>query len=54
MAVADLDPDDAVGVGLLGGVAGVCLSALLLFPFAQLIESALQLPYLMPDMKSIV
>ncbi len=40
--------------GLLGGVAGVSLSALLLFPFAQLIESALQLPYLMPDVKSIV
>ena len=40
--------------GLLGGVTGVGLSALLLFPFAQLIESALQLPYLMPDAKSIV
>ena len=35
--------------GLLGGVTGVGLSALLLFPFAQLIESALKLPYLMPD-----
>ena len=40
--------------GLLGGVTGVGLSALLLFPFAQLIESALQLPYLMPDVKNIV
>lgn len=40
--------------GLLGGVTGVGLSALLLFPFAQLIESALQLPYLMPDIKNIV
>ncbi len=40
--------------GLLGGVTGVGLSALLLFPFAQLIESALQLPYLMPDVKDIV
>ncbi len=40
--------------GLLGGVTGVGLSALLLFPFAQLIESALQLPYLMPDMINIV
>ena len=28
---------------------GVGLAALLLFPFAQLIESALKLPYLMPD-----
>ncbi|MBR6185485.1 MAG: ABC transporter permease, partial [Clostridia bacterium] len=40
--------------GLLGGVTGVCVSALLLFPFAQLIESALQLPYLMPDVKNVV
>ena len=40
--------------GLLGGVTGVGLSALLLFPFAQLIESALRLPYLMPDGKNIV
>jgi putative ABC transport system permease protein len=35
--------------GLLGGLAGVGLAALLLFPFAQLIESALKLPYLMPQ-----
>lgn len=35
--------------GLLGGVIGVGTAALLLFPFAQLIESALQLPYLMPS-----
>ena len=35
--------------GLLGGLMGVGLAALLLFPFAQLIESALKLPYLMPD-----
>ena len=35
--------------GLLGGLFGVGLAALLLFPFAQLIESALKLPYLMPD-----
>ena len=35
--------------GLLGGVCGTALAALGLFPFAQLIESALKLPYLMPD-----
>jgi putative ABC transport system permease protein len=35
--------------GLLGGLIGVGMAALLLFPFAQLIESALQLPYLMPS-----
>ena len=35
--------------GLLGGLIGVGAAALLLFPFAQLIESALKLPYLMPD-----
>ena len=35
--------------GLLGGLIGVGAAALLLFPFAQLIESALQLPYLMPS-----
>ena len=34
--------------GLLGGLAGVGLAALFLFPFARLIESALKLPYLMP------
>ena len=34
--------------GLMGGVAGTGLAALMLFPFAQLIESALRLPYLMP------
>ena len=35
--------------GLLGGLLGVGLAALLLFPFSGLIESALNLPYLMPD-----
>ena len=34
--------------GLLGGLIGVGMAALLLFPFAQLIESALNLPYLTP------
>ena len=34
---------------LLGGLLGVGLAALLLFPFSGLIESALNLPYLMPD-----
>ncbi len=40
--------------GLLGGLIGVGLAALALFPFAQLIESALNLPYLMPDMGKIL
>ena len=35
--------------GLLGGLLGVGLAALLLFPFSGLIENALNLPYLMPD-----
>ena len=35
--------------GLLGGLTGVGLAALALFPFSQLIENALNLPYLMPD-----
>ncbi len=35
--------------GLLGGLTGTGLAALLLFPFAQLIEHALKMPYLMPD-----
>lgn len=39
--------------GLLGGAAGTGLAAALVFPFAQLIESALKLPYLMPEPKSI-
>ena len=40
--------------GLMGGLTGVGLASLLLFPFAQLIESALNLPYLMPDMRIIL
>jgi len=40
--------------GLLGGLAGVGLAALLLFPFAQLIESALKLPYLMPQAGTVL
>ena len=35
--------------GLLGGLLGTGLAALMLFPFAGLIESALNLPYLMPE-----
>lgn len=34
--------------GLLGGVIGIGAAALLLFPFAGLIEGSLKLPYLMP------
>ena len=34
--------------GLLGGLLGVGLASAVLFPFAQLIESTLNLPYLMP------
>ena len=34
--------------GLLGGVIGIGAAALLLFPFAGLIEGALKLPYLLP------
>ena len=40
--------------GLLGGLAGAGLAALLLFPFAQLIESALKLPYLMPQAGTVL
>ena len=40
--------------GLLGGLAGVGLAALLLFPFAQLIESALKLPYLIPQTGTVL
>ena len=40
--------------GLLGGLGGVGLAALALFPFAQLIESALNLPYLMPSPGTIL
>ena len=39
---------------LLGGLAGAGLAALLLFPFAQLIESALKLPYLMPQAGTVL
>ncbi len=35
--------------GLLGGLIGVGLAALMVFPFARLIESVLNLPYLLPD-----
>ena len=36
--------------GLLGGLIGTGLASLMLFPFAQLIESTLKLPYLMPGL----
>ena len=40
--------------GLLGGVVGTGLAALLIFPFTQLIESMLNLPYLMPDAGTVL
>ena len=40
--------------GLLGGLVGTGLASLLLFPFAQLIESALNLPYLMPKLGTML
>lgn len=40
--------------GLLGGLTGTGLAALLLFPFARLIESMLGLPYLMPETGTIL
>ena len=40
--------------GLLGGLAGTGLAALLLFPFTALIESMLGLPYLTPDAGTIL
>ncbi|MBQ9299771.1 MAG: ABC transporter permease, partial [Clostridia bacterium] len=39
---------EAALCSLLGGAVGVGLAALMVFPFAALIESKLQLPYLMP------
>ncbi len=40
--------------GLLGGLIGVTLAAVFLFPFAGLIESTLNLPYLMPEPGTIL
>ena len=40
--------------GLLGGLTGTALAALVLFPFAQLIESSLKLPYLMPEAGTVL
>jgi len=40
--------------GLLGGLLGVGVAAVLLLSFAGLIESALKLPYLMPDTGTIL
>ena len=40
--------------GLLGGAAGAALAAVLIFPFARLIESALALPYLMPETGTVL
>jgi len=39
---------------LAGGLAGVALAALVVFPFARLIESRLGLPYLMPSAGAIL
>ena len=40
--------------GLTGGVLGVGLAAMLVFPFTTLIETKLGLPYLTPDMGTIL
>ncbi|MBQ9197268.1 MAG: ABC transporter permease [Clostridia bacterium] len=40
---------EAALCSLLGGAVGVGIGALIVFPFAALIESKLQLPYLMPN-----
>ena len=40
--------------GLLGGIIGTGLVSLILFPFAQLIENRLRLPYLMPAAGSVL
>ena len=40
--------------GLLGGVLGIALAALVLFPFTALIESALSLPYLTPGFGTVL
>ena len=45
---------ESTACGLLGGLAGTGLAALLLFPFAQLIESSLKLPYLMPGAGTVL
>ena len=45
---------ESAACGLLGGLAGTGLAALLLFPFARLIESALKLPYLMPPAGTVL
>ncbi|MBQ9010848.1 MAG: FtsX-like permease family protein, partial [Clostridia bacterium] len=40
--------------GFLGGVLGTGIASALLFPFAQLIETSLGLPYLMPGLGRIL
>ncbi len=40
--------------GLLGGLIGTGMAAVLVFPFAQLIENALKLPYLLPDAGTVL
>ena len=40
--------------GMLGGLAGVGMASLVLFPFAGLIESSLGLPYLMPSAGTVM
>ena len=44
---------EAALCSLLGGLAGVALASLFVFPFARLIESRLGLPYLSPDAAGI-
>ncbi len=40
--------------GLMGGLLGTGLAALVLFPFSQLIETSLGLPYLMPQAGKLI
>ena len=52
--LARLALSESCACGLLGGMAGVLLAALMLFPFSTLIEKSLGLPYLKPAISTVL
>ncbi len=41
-------------IGIIGGLVGIVVAALLVFPFSTVISDKLQLPYLLPDLGDIL
>ena len=45
---------EALLIGTIGGMTGIILAAIVIFPFNTYIENTIQLPYLLPDISVIL